>query len=190
GIGSGKSSVCQIFAQLGVPVYEADREAKALYNEDASLREPLMALAGDTVYDKNGIFDAAVLRERLFADPELRDKINTLVHPRVFARWDAWCAERQAEGHAYVIKEAAILFESRADKSVDTVVGVLANRAIRIERIAQRDGLDQSSIEARMASQWPQEKWMPLCQHLIDNNGEQSLVEQVLPLHQLFQHAR
>ncbi|MDA0686223.1 MAG: dephospho-CoA kinase [Bacteroidetes bacterium] len=189
GIGSGKSTVCQIFAQLGVPVYEADKEAKALYNEDASLREPLIYLFGPEVY-QGGQFQAGVVRKRLFDEPTLREQLNALVHPRVFARWDAWCAERQGEGHSYAIKEAAILFESGADKTVDTVVGVLANTSVRLDRVMQRDGLDEAAIEARMNAQWPQERWEPLCQHLIQNNGSESLIEQVLTLHNQFNHAR
>ncbi len=189
GIGSGKSTVCQLFAQLGVPVYEADKEAKALYDEDASLREPLVHMFGDAVY-QDGQFQVDVVRERLFNEPALREQLNALVHPRVFARWDAWCAERQADGYAYAIKEAAILFESGADKTVDTVVGVLADKSIRLARVMQRDGLDEAAIEARMGAQWPQEKWEPLCQHHIQNNGSESLIEQVLALHKQFNHAR
>ena len=189
GIGSGKSTVCQIFAQLGVPVYEADKEAKALYDEDASLREPLIQLFGSSVY-QDGQFRAGVVRERLFNEPALREELNALVHPRVFARWDAWCAERQAEGHSYAIKEAAILFESGADKTVDTVVGVLADKSVRLARVMERDGLEEAAVEARMKAQWPQEKWEPLCQHHIQNNGSESLIEQVLNLHKQFNHAR
>lgn len=189
GIGSGKSTVCQIFTQLGVPVYEADKEAKALYNEDASLREPLIQLFGSRVYE-GGEFQASIVRERLFDEPALREELNALVHPRVFARWDAWCAERQAEGHTYAIKEAAILFESGADKTVDTVVGVLADKSVRLARVMNRDGLDQAAVEARMNAQWPQEKWAPLCQLHIQNNGSESLIEQVLALHKQFNHAR
>ena len=189
GIGSGKSTVCQIFAQLGVPVYEADKEAKALYDEDTSLGEPLVHLFGDAVY-KDGQFQVGVVRERLFDEPALREELNALVHPRVFARWDAWCAERQAEGHAYAIKEAAILFESGADKTVDTVVGVMADKEVRLARVMQRDGLDEAAVASRMNAQWPQEKWAPLCQHHIQNNGSESLIEQVLALHKQFNHAR
>ena len=189
GIGSGKSTVCQIFAQLGVPVYEADKEAKALYNEDASLREPLNQLFGSSIYE-DGQFQAGVVRERLFNEPALREQLNALVHPRVFARWDAWCAERQAEGHAYAIKEAAILFESGADKTVDVVVGVMADKSVRMARVMQRDGLDEAAVVSRMNAQWPQEKWEPLCQYHIQNNGSESLIEQVLALHKQFNHAR
>ena len=189
GIGSGKSTVCQIFAQLGVPVYEADKEAKALYNEDASLREPLIQLFGSRVYE-GGEFRASVVRERLFDEPALREELNALVHPRVFARWDAWCAERQAESHAYAIKEAAILFESGADKTVDVVVGVMADKSVRMARVMQRDGLDEAAVVSRMNAQWPQEKWEPLCQYHIQNNGSESLIEQVLALHKQFNHAR
>ena len=189
GIGSGKSTVCQIFAQLGVPVYEADKEAKALYGEDDSLREPLIQLFGSSVY-QDGQFQAGVVRERLFDEPALREQLNALVHPRVFARWDAWCAERQAEGHAYAIKEAAILFESGADKTVDVVVGVMADKSVRMARVMQRDGLDEAAVVSRINAQWPQEKWEPLCQYHIQNNGSESLIEQVLALHKQFNHAR
>jgi dephospho-CoA kinase len=188
-MGSGKSTVCRIFAQLGVPIYEADKEAKALYNEDASLREPLIRLFGSSVYE-GGQFQASLVRERVFDDPALREKLNALVHPRVFARWDAWCAERQAEGHSYAIKEAAILFESGADKTVDTVIGVFADLDLRLARIQERDGLSREQILARMNAQWPQEKVEALVNHKIYNDNQHSLVEQVLALHKTFTHAR
>lgn len=188
-MGSGKSTVCQIFAQLGVPIYEADKEAKALYNEDASLREPLIRLLGSSVYE-GGQFQASLVRDRLFSDPALREQINALVHPRVFARWDAWCAERQVKGHAYAIKEAAILFESGADKTVDTVIGVFADLDLRLARIQERDGLTREQILARMNAQWPQEKVEALVNYKIYNDNQHSLVDQVLALHKTFTHAR
>jgi dephospho-CoA kinase len=174
-IGSGKSTVCTIFRWLGVPVYEADAAVKSLYNSHEGLKQGLMALFGEGVYTASGVFDASVVRAKVFENATLMEQLNALVHPIVF------------EGHLYVIKEAAILFESGADATVDKVVGVLASLEIRAQRVKERDGLDEGAFMRRVQAQWPQEKWRERCDFLIYNDGSASLIEQVLATHQQLQ---
>lgn len=182
-IGSGKSTVCSIFRSLGVPIYEADLAVKQLYQNHAGLRTSLVALLGEGVYDASGNFDVVYVRSRVFGDEGLRERLNALVHPVVFEDFAQWCKDRAMEGHRYVIKEAAILFESGADKTVDLVVGVVAPLAVRQQRVLARDGMGEEDFGKRVAAQWPQEKWMDRCDFLVDNDGHKSIIEQVIAIH-------
>jgi dephospho-CoA kinase len=185
GIGSGKTSVCRVFEQLGVPVYYADERAKSLYVRDAELQKGVKALFGESSYLPTGEFNREWVKAQVFSDQGLRVKLNELVHPRVFKDFELWCGEMMAAGHAYVIKEAAILFESGADATVDLAIGVVADRSVRMRRVMDRDGLSEAEVEARMQSQWPQEQWMDRCAFLIHNNGDRSIIEQVHEIHKL-----
>lgn len=182
-IGSGKSTVCAIFRWLGVPIYEADVAAKSLYNTHAGLRQAMVALFGDGVYTPEGVFDASFVRERVFVDAHLMERLNAVIHPIVFEDFAQWVRDREREGHAYVIKEAAILFESGADATVDRVVGVMASPEIRLRRVMDRDGVDEAAFARRVQAQWPQERWKDRCDFLIYNDGEASLIEQVMTTH-------
>lgn len=182
-IGSGKSTVCSIFRGLGVPIYEADLAVKQLYQEHAGLRASLVALLGEGVYRASGEFDAGFVRTRVFGDDDLRGRLNAIVHPVVFEDFAQWKAARALEGHTYVIKEAAILFESGANETVDVVVGVVAPMEIRKQRVLSRDGMSEEDFARRVAAQWPQERWMERCDFLVHNDGETSIIEQVLVIH-------
>lgn len=182
-IGSGKSTVCSIFRGLGVPIYEADLAVKQLYQEHAGLRASLVALLGEGVYRASGEFDAGFVRTRVFGDDDLRGRLNAIVHPVVFEDFAQWKAARAQEGHPYVIKEAAILFESGANETVDVVVGVVAPMEIRKQRVLFRDGMSEEDFARRVAAQWPQERWMERCDFLVHNDGETSIIEQVLVIH-------
>jgi dephospho-CoA kinase len=182
-IGSGKSTVCSIFRGLGVPIYEADLAVKQLYQEQAGLRASLVALLGEGVYRASGEFDAGFVRTRVFGDDDLRGRLNAIVHPVVFEDFAQWKAVRAQEGHPYVIKEAAILFESGANETVDVVVGVVAPMEIRKQRVLSRDGMSEEDFARRVAAQWPQERWMERCDFLVHNDGETSIIEQVLVIH-------
>lgn len=182
-IGSGKSTVCSIFRGLGVPIYEADLAVKQLYQEHTGLRASLVALLGEGVYRASGEFDAGFVRTRVFGDDDLRGRLNAIVHPVVFEDFAQWKASRALEGHPYVIKEAAILFESGANETVDVVVGVVAPMEIRKQRVISRDGMSEEDFARRVAAQWPQERWMERCDFLVHNDGETSIIEQVLVIH-------
>jgi dephospho-CoA kinase len=182
-IGSGKSTVCSIFRGLGVPIYEADLAVKQLYQEHTGLRASLVALLGEGVYRASGEFDAGFVRTRVFGDDDLRGRLNAIVHPVVFEDFAQWKASRALEGHPYVIKEAAILFESGANETVDVVVGVVAPMEIRKQRVLSRDGMSEEDFARRVAAQWPQERWMERCDFLVHNDGETSIIEQVLVIH-------
>jgi dephospho-CoA kinase len=183
-IGSGKSTVCSIFQWMGVPIYEADLAVKRLYNQHTGLKKALVSLLGVDAYNSKGEFDTPWVRQRVFANDDLRSSLNALVHPIVFEDFANWCKEKEAENHQYIIKEAAILFESGANATVDLVIGVVAPMAVRKQRVLARDNMNEQEFERRVKAQWPQEEWMDRCDYIIQNNGESSLIKQVMEVHQ------
>lgn len=183
GIGSGKTTVCSIFESLGIAVFYADTETKQLYSNQPELRKGLQSLFGEEIF-KDGNPDLKEIGRRVFSNSVLLEKLNALVHPFVFDRYESWCNARK--GDVYTVKEAAILFESGSNKHVHTVIGVVAPLDVRIQRIMNRDGADEKSIREKIALQLPQEKLEKLCDHIVINDGVHSIVEQVLKLHRLF----
>ncbi len=183
-IGSGKTTVCKIFEGLGINVYYADAMAKRLYHMDLELKDGVIQLFGDAAYDDSGELARQVLSDAIYRDPKLREALNDLVHPRVFADFRSWCDEQRVLGKPYVIKEAAILFESGADKTVDLVVGVVAPLSLRLARVMNRDGGNEDKVMLRVQSQTPQEEWVDRCNYIINNDGQLPLESQVLRIHE------
>ena len=183
-IGSGKTTVCKIFEGLGLDIYYADAMAKRLYQTDSELKEGVLNLFGDASYDSDGELVRQVLSDAIYRDPKLREALNELVHPRVFADFKEWCDQKRVMGKPYVIKEAAILFESGADKTVDLVIGVVAPLPLRLKRVIERDGGNEEAVMLRVQSQTPQEQWMDRCDYIINNDGQLPLEAQVLTIHE------
>ena len=149
GIGSGKSTVCRLFEQRGIAVYDSDREAKRLMTEDAMLRARIAGRFGAEAY-ADGQLNRSYLASRVFTDPEALADLNALVHPAVLSDFAAW-AERQPG--PYVVLESAILFEAGLEHAVDRTVAVLAPLELRLERTCRRDGCDREAVLHRMAAQ-------------------------------------
>lgn len=149
GIGSGKSTACRIFAELGVAVYDSDAEAKRLMCESGPLREAVRREFGDESY-VDGRPDRAYLASRIFADDDARRRLNSLVHPAVMSDFAAW-AERQSGD--YVVLESAILFEAGLESHVDRTIAVMAPERLRLQRAMMRDGATEESVRRRMACQ-------------------------------------
>ena len=149
GIGSGKSTVCRMFAERGVALYDSDSRAKALMNESEELRRALVAEFGEECY-KGGALNRAYLASRVFGSEEQLARLNSIVHPAVKADFLRWAEEQEGD---YCILESAILFESGFDAVVDKTVAVLAPLPLRIERAMARDGASREQIEARVKAQ-------------------------------------
>ena len=149
GIGSGKSTVCEMFAARGIAVYSADERAKELMNSSESLREALVEAFGAECY-RDGVLDRADLAGRVFGCDEQLQRLNAIVHPAVREDFERWTAEQSSD---YVLLEAAILFEAHFDDVVDATVAVLAPAPLRLERAMKRDGVSREKIELRMAAQ-------------------------------------
>lgn len=183
GIGSGKTTACKVFEQLGVPVYYADNRAKELMVNDPKLKERIVAAFGNEAY-VNGRLDRAYLAGQVFNSKEKLSVLNGIVHPAVADDFDLWL-ERQ-NGADYVLKEAAILFESGAYQDVDISVLVIAPEQLRIERVIDRDGVTSEEVLRRMKNQWTQERKAKLADHILNNDGTELLIPQVLGLHRKF----
>ena len=180
GIGSGKTVVCSIFEKLGVPVYHADEAARRLMNSDDGLMEGIRKMFGEQAYGKEGL-DRNYLAGLVFGNQERLSELNSLVHPAVREDFKRW-AGRQRDA-AYVIEEAAILFESGASQEMDLTVLVYAPEEIRIKRVMERDGVSREEVVKRIGHQMSEEKLMKMADHHLLNDGTALILPQVIELH-------
>lgn len=187
GIGSGKSTICRIFEVLGIPVYYADAEAKRLMQSDAGLVTAIKVHFGQDVYDAEGKLDRKLLAEQVFTDKEKLEQLNALVHPVTIRDADEWALRQNAP---YVIKEAALMFESEAFHHLDKVIGVYAPEALRIQRTMHRDGVTRETVMKRMHHQLDEEIKMRLCDFIIYNDEQQAVIPQVLQMHEHFKRGK
>ncbi len=181
GIGSGKSTVCRIFGALGIPVFYADAQAAVLMAEDLNLRRQVIEVLGPEAYPA-GTIDRPYIAGRVFGNIPLLEALNALVHPAVGTAWKLW-AKEQAGSAPYVIKEAAILFESGTHTSVDKIIGVSAPQSLRLARTQTRDGSNAEAVQQRMARQMSEAEKLSRCDFIITNDDLQALLPQVLELH-------
>ena len=180
GIGSGKSTIARMFEVLGVPVYYADKAAKRLYNTDKELMASLKQHFGEDIYTE-GEINKTRLAEIVFNDEKKLALLNSLVHPPTIRDAEKWMSNQNSP---YVIKEAALLFESGSVASLDYVIGVKAPVALRIKRVMDRDGVTREEVMRRINRQIDEEIKMKLCDFIIQNNEQQLVIPQVLSLHQ------
>ncbi|MBS1950658.1 MAG: Dephospho-CoA kinase [Cytophagales bacterium] len=186
GIGAGKSIVCRIFAGLGVPVYDADTQAKKLMNKDPYLTHEIKKYFGEKSY-KNGQLNREYLSNEVFNDPEKLEQLNQLVHPRVGEDSNEWM--RQHNNFAYLIKEAALLFESGAYKELDKIIVVTAPEETRVKRVMQRDPFrSREEVIKIIRNQLSEEEKMRRADYLIFNDERTLVIPQVLKLHERFIH--
>ena len=181
GIGSGKTTVASVFEQLGIPVYHADYWAKEIMNTEPLVIERLKELFGKDIYDSNGKSNRKRIAEIVFSDKNKLNELNSVIHPAVWLHGENWL--KQHEDKPYILKEAAILFESGGNKGVDKVIMVSAPKEIRLQRVMKRDNVTHEEVEARMANQWPDEKKIALSDFVIVNDDKQLVIPQVLEIH-------
>jgi len=183
GIGSGKSLVCEIFSLLGAPVYNADKRAKELMNQQVEIRNQLVQYFGAELY-KNGELDRKYLAGIIFRDKKALDFVNSVVHPAVGADFLKWC--ENLKDTKYCIKEAALLFESGLYHELDVLVTVVCPEEIRINRVMQRDTISKAMVLERMNNQWKEDEKVKLSDFLIINDNVHSLLKQINELHTNF----
>ncbi len=186
GIGSGKSTVSQIFKVLGIPVFDADREAKRLMEENEDLRKRIQQELGFETYT-NSKLNRRVLADLVFTDAYKLDKLNAIVHPAVISFAEEWMKKQSS---AYVVKEAALLFEAGSAGDLDYVIGVYAPQHLRIHRVIKRDGMTREQVMDRMNRQINEAMKMRLCDFVLNNDEQQLLITQVLKLHNRFLQAQ
>jgi dephospho-CoA kinase len=185
GIGSGKSTVCRLFEELGVRCYDSDSRAKWLMQNDPDLRAELIEIFGEQVYNDNGELDRARLAAEVFGNSERLAALNGAVHPAVGRDWERWCEERRGEGARYTILESAILFDCGFDKKVDQVITVSAPEQTRIERAAMRDNAPTDVIRNRIKAQMSDKERERRAHHTIVNIDITTLREQVEKIHKI-----
>lgn len=187
GIGSGKSVVCRLFAVLGVPVYDSDARAKWVMANDMLLRDELQAAFGPETFDALGHLNRTYLARVAFTDPVQLARLNALVHPAVGRDFAQWSVARQAEGHAYILKEAALLYESGAYQQLDHIITVFASLEIRQARILVRDPhRTADDVQNIIGKQMSEEEKMERADFVVYNDDAHLLIPQVLKLHEEF----
>jgi dephospho-CoA kinase len=183
-IGSGKTTISRLFELLGIPVFYSDGEAKQVMTTDAQLIAGIKQHFGNEAYFADGSLNRKHLSSIVFNNEMELQILNSLVHPAVFRAFDAWVLKHSSA--PYVLKEAAILFESGSYKDCDHTILITAPTKIRISRIMQRDGITESEAQSRNAKQMPEEEKQKLANFIIPNDNSQLVIPQVLALHQQF----
>lgn len=179
GIGSGKSTVAQIFEVLGIPVFYADSVAKQLMNSDEQLRAQLIQLFGENTYE-NKLLNTKHLAEKVFTNSFALEQLNAVVHPATIAAAAQWFAAQSAP---YVLKEAALLFEAGTTAGLDMVIGVYAPQHLRVHRAIKRDGTTRKQVLNRINRQIEENIKMKLCDIVFVNDEQQLLLPQVINFH-------
>ena len=181
GIGSGKSTGCRVFELLEVPVFYADAEARKLQEEDASVRAAIISLFGNDIYNASGL-NRKLVAEKVFTDKFLLDQLNKIIHPATIIAFNKW--KENYNDKSYVLKEAAILFESSGNIGLDKIIVVSAPEDIRIERIMKRDTLLREQIISRMKNQMSDEEKTARADFVIVNDEKQAIIPQVMKIHE------
>lgn len=185
GIGSGKSLVSRIFHCLGIPVYDADSRAKNLMTTDGILVGQIKEEFGSLSYDMDGSLDRAYLSKAAFEHPGQLEKLNSLVHPRVALDYSTWVDTHQ--GHTYILREAALLYEAGGYTSMGKMIVVSAPEDIRMKRVRARDPQrTEEDIKIIMKNQWPEEEKVKRADYVIYNDDRCLVIPQVLQLHAKF----
>ena len=184
GIGSGKSVVARVFAALSVPVYDSDSRAKWVMAHDLVLRTQLQEAFGAETYDAAGQLNRPYLARVAFNDAAQLARLNALVHPRVGEDFAAWTAVQAAQGQPYILKEAALLYESGAYKGLDSIITVFAPAEVRAARVLRRDAhRSAAEVQAIMGKQLSEEEKLARADYVVYNDDSQLVLPQVLALH-------
>lgn len=180
GIGSGKSTVAKIFETTGIPVYYADNAAKQLLQHDEKLKAAIIRHFGEESYT-NGVLNRPYIASIVFNNEEKLTLLNSLTHPATIEDANKWMSRQTSP---YIIKEAALIFESGSAEHLDYVIGVYAPAALRIKRTMERDHITETEVQKRMNRQIDEELKMKLCDFVITNDEQQLVIPQVMALHE------
>ena len=177
GIGAGKSLVCKIFELLGVPNYPADARAKWLQENNNEVRNQILELLGEKAYLETGSLNRPYISKIVFEYPDKLKGLNQIVHPAVAHDFEEWC--KQHKDKPFILKEAALLFETGSYQQLDATILVYAPEELRLSRTKSRDPHRKTEdIRKIMNQQISQEKSKQLADHIIYNDGQKSLIQQ------------
>ena len=180
GIGSGKSSVLEIFKRIGISTYNADESAKELISSNKKIIFSIKQLLGEDIYNENEL-NSKLVSKIVFNDKEKLKSLNSIIHPEVAKDFDNFCFEHRNE--SYIIKEAAIIFETKTENLFNKIIYVKAPKEIRIDRVMQRDNLSREDVLNRIQNQINETSIIDKCDFIIDNINYSELEEIVLEIH-------
>lgn len=181
GIGSGKTTVSQIFKTMGIPVYDADQHAKRILAEEYEVKKKVIALLGSSAYSKEGKLNREYIAANVFGNKGKLRLLNAIVHPAVAKDSLNW--HRQQKDVPYTIKEAALIYEAGSVVYLDKVITVAAPYELRINRTMSRDDISREEVLARMKHQLPQEEKVERADFVILNDRNQMLIPQIVNIH-------
>ena len=187
GIGSGKTTICEIFKLLGVAVFQADEVARNLQMNDVNIKKQLIHRFGEDIYAIDGLLNRKKLADRVFSDPKALADLNGIIHPAVRQTFLNWVEMHRND--PYVIYEAAILFESGYVSDFDKIILVMANEEIRIKRVIGRDQTSRSLVEKRIKNQMSDNRKKKLADYVIENNNKELIIPQIIDLDRLLLQA-
>jgi len=187
GIGSGKTTICEIFKLLGVAVFQADEVGRNLQMNDVNIKKQLIHRFGEDIYAIDGLLNRKKLADRVFSDPKALADLNGIIHPAVRQTFLNWVEMHRND--PYVIYEAAILFESGYVSDFDKIILVMANEEIRIKRVIGRDQTSRSLVEKRIKNQMSDNRKKKLADYVIENNNKELIIPQIIDLDRLLLQA-
>jgi dephospho-CoA kinase len=184
GIGSGKTTVCRIFELLNVPIYYADEASKKLLVSDPGIKKEIVAVFGEEVLDEQQAISRKKIAERVFGNESELKKLNAIMHPAVALHFESWLKDHASQ--PYILKEAAIMFESGAYRQMDKIITVSAPEELRIARVLNRDVTTKEEIQRRIQAQLSEEERIKRSHYVIVNDEQQLVIPQVISLHVRF----
>lgn len=180
GIGSGKTTVSRIFQVLGIPVFNADTEARKLQENDIELIAEMRKILGDECFATDGRLDRKTTASKVFQKPELLAELNSIVHPAVARAFNNWKLQQAAP---FVLREAAIMIESGSHRDLDALIVVTAPEEVRINRVMKRDNTTHAQVMERINRQMPEAERLDHADFVIVNDDQTLIIPQILDIY-------
>ena len=177
GIGSGKSMICRIFSCLGIPIFEADKEAKSILNENEMVKKSIKELLGNQAYTDNEVYSPTWVRAKIKEDPTLIASINSIVHPAVRQKAIEW--QLRQKNKPFLVYESALLHSENKPEIIEKLIVIKADKADRIKRVNMRDSLHPTDINTIMEVQPSQETYLNQADYIIKNSNNDLIWPQV-----------
>jgi len=179
GIGTGKTTISNLFKKIGIPVFNSDEIAKELMSNDNTLKLEIVNAFGDESYINNEL-NRAYLSDVVFNDETLLDKINSIVHPYVSKEFKTWLLNQKS---SYIIYESAIIFESNSEDFFDIIICVKASEEDVISRVMKRNNFSRDKVISIINNQLSEQIKINKADYIIENINKSDLTHRVLEIH-------